>query len=310
MEQNNIFKNSVYRYRSCTDCAVDAFKKDRLYFSTPKYFNDPFDAVIHVNENKLLASILRNLDEGMVSYLDAKVGDPTSFVDTANKDLLLKHTQNPDYRVAFLALIQKTIDAVKNNLLTNSKTICFCEEYLSTLMWSHYADYHKGFVLAYEKDTLKQAGCCNEQDETIPATLEFDKIRYQSQMRDYGEFFYEYLPTIYKGNLPPDVYSGFLAEMLFSKTMEWEYEKEWRLCSIPIDFTKPDPAHYISVRPWAVFLGAKMPAKQKWQLYNIAKKKRIAVFEIWTNDLSPEFRLNFQKVDPQILKEEASKQAE
>ena len=309
MEQNNIFKNSVYRYRSCTDCAVDAFKKDRLYFSSPKYFNDPFDAVIHVNENKLLASILRNLDEGMVSYLDAKVGDPTSFVDTANKDLLLKHTQNPDYRVAFLALIQKTIDAVKNNLLTNSKTICFCEEYLSTLMWSHYADYHKGFVLAYEKDTLKQAGCCNEQDETIPATLKLDKIRYQSQMKDYGEFFYEYFPTICKG-VPPVLYSRFLAEMLFSKTMEWEYEKEWRLCSIPIDFTKPDPAHYISVRPWAVFLGAKMPAKQKWQLYNIAKKKRIAVFEIWTNDLSPEFRLNFQKVDPKILKEEASKQAE
>lgn len=307
MEQNNIFKNSVYRYRSCTDCAVDAFKKDRLYFSTPKYFNDPFDAVIHVNENKLLASILRNLDEGMVSYLDAKVGDPTSFVDTANKDFILRCTQDLNYRAAFLDRIQKMVQTVADSLLTNSKTICFCEEYLSTLMWSHYADYHKGFVLAYDREALKHATCRNEQGEMITATLKLDKIRYQSQMKDYGEFFYEYFPTICKG-VPPVLYSRFLAEMLFSKTKEWEYEKEWRLCSVPIDFTKSDPVHYISVSPWAVFLGAKMPAKQKWQLYNIAKKKGIAVFEVWTNNLSPEFRLNFQKVNPKVLKEEASKQ--
>lgn len=304
---NNIFKNSVYRYRSCTDCAVDAFKKDRLYFSTPKYFNDPFDAVIHVNENKLLASIFRDLDEGMVSYLDAKVDDPTSFVDTANKDFILRCTQDLNYRAAFLDRIQKMVQTVADSLLTNSKTICFCEEYLSTLMWSHYADYHKGFVLAYDREALKHATCRNEQGEMIPATLKLDKIRYQSQMKDYGEFFYEYFPTICKG-VPPVLYSRFLAEMLFSKTKEWEYEKEWRLCSVPIDFTKPDPVHYISVSPWAVFLGAKMPAKQKWQLYNIAKKKGIAVFEVWTNNLSPEFRLNFQKVNPKVLKEEASKQ--
>ena len=106
---NNLFKNSVYRYRSFTDCAVDAFKKDRLYFSTPKFFNDPFDAVIHVNENKLPANIFRDLDEGMVSYLDAKVKDPAPFVDTANKDFILRCTQDLNYRAAFLDRIQKMV---------------------------------------------------------------------------------------------------------------------------------------------------------------------------------------------------------
>ena len=57
MDLDNIFDNSVFRYRSCTKNTVDAFKKDRLYFSTPRHFNDPFDAVIHVNGDKLLASI-------------------------------------------------------------------------------------------------------------------------------------------------------------------------------------------------------------------------------------------------------------
>lgn len=307
MNQANRFNNSVFRYRSCTDSAVEAFKNDHIYFSTPRHFNDPFDAVIYVNEDKLLASIFRDLDEGMVSYLDAKVNDPVSFINGSNKDIILKLSQDPQCRATILADILKIMDSIKDGLLTNSKTICFCEDHLSTLMWSHYADYHKGFVLAYEKDALKQATCRNKDGETIPSTLKLDKIRYQMQMRDYGEFFYEYLPTIYKG-VPPVLYSRFLVEMLFTKTKEWEYEKEWRLCSVPGDFTRPDPVDCLSIRPWAVFLGAKMPAKQKWQLYNIAKKKGIAVFEVWPNNLSPEFRLNFQKVDPRMLKEEASKQ--
>ena len=304
MELDNIFDNSVFRYRSCTDSAVDAFKNDRLYFSTPNHFNDPFDAVIHVNGDKLLASIHRDLDKGMVSYLNAKINDPTSFINSANNDLILKHSQDPKCREHFLGNILKKIDTIKDGLLTNSKTICFSEDYLSTLMWSHYADYHKGFVLAYQKDSLAYATSYNEQDKTVSATLKLGKIRYQTQMSDYGEFFYEYMPTLYQG-VPPILYSRFLAEMLFSKTKEWEYEREWRLCSIPSDFTKTDPVCYLSIRPWAIFLGAKMPAKQKWQLYNIAKKKDIAVFEVWTNNHSPEFRLNFQKVNPRQLKEEA-----
>lgn len=157
---------------------VDAFKKDRLYFSTPKHFNDPFDAVIHVNEEKLLASIFRDLDEGMVSYLNTKVNDPTSFINPANKDLILNYTQDPNCRAAVLADILKIIDSVEDSLLSNSKTICFCEEYLSTLMWSHYADYHKEFVLAYRKDSLKNAASYSEQDEVAPTTLKLGKIRY------------------------------------------------------------------------------------------------------------------------------------
>ena len=79
IDLDNIFDNSVFRYRSCTNSTVDAFKNDRLYFSTPRHFNDPFDAVIHVNGDKLLASIFRDFDEGMVSYLNTKVSDTTSF---------------------------------------------------------------------------------------------------------------------------------------------------------------------------------------------------------------------------------------
>lgn len=306
MDQENIFKNSVFRYRSYNTDTLNAFQNDRLYFSTPKHFNDPFDAVIHVNDELLLASIFRDLDEGMPSYLNAKLNDPASYINAANKDLILTFTQDPKCRATVLADILKTITTVEESLLTNSKTICFAEEFLSTLMWSHYADYHKGFVLAYQKDSFKTATSHSAQDAVVPATLKLGKIRYQTHMCDYGEFFYQYLPEISRGT-PPALYSRFLTEMLFNKTKEWEYEKEWRLCSIPSDFEKPDPVHYLSIRPWAIFLGAKMPAKQKWQLYNVAKKKDIAVFEIWANNLSPEFKLNFQAVNAKELKEAANK---
>ena len=77
MYKTELFKNSVFRYRSYNDNSINAFIDDRLYFSKPSYFNDPFDAVIYVNDDKLLASVFRDIDEGMVSYLNSKISDPS-----------------------------------------------------------------------------------------------------------------------------------------------------------------------------------------------------------------------------------------
>ena len=172
-------------------------------------------------------------------------------------------------------------------------------------MWSHYADYHKGFVVAYRKSELPHITCFDKNGDKVSTTLQLRKIRYRSQMTDFGEFFYEYLPKKYKG-YPPSLYTRFLTEMIFNKTSEWSYEKEWRLCSIPDDYTTENPVCYAAVRPYCIFLGAKMPEKQKWEIYNIAKKKDIAVFEVWANNSSADFKLNFQGVNSRELKRNAN----
>lgn len=40
---DKILENTLVRYRAATDKNIDALKNDRLYYSTPNNFNDPYD---------------------------------------------------------------------------------------------------------------------------------------------------------------------------------------------------------------------------------------------------------------------------
>ncbi len=291
---NNLFRNSVYRYRSCNPDSIDAFSQNRLYFSTPKYYNDPFDAVAYFDTKKLIDSITRDLDRCIPSYFDEKQNTAATPITAENREFFLKLAQNQLYRDSFFNDIIGKANQIKNDILAHSKTISFSEDYLSMLMWSHYANYHTGFVLAYEKTDLKQAICYNANNIAMVTRLRLGKIHYFPKIPDYGQFFYDYLPQIFHG-IPPETYSAILAEIIFNKMSIWEYEHEWRLCSIPDDFSQEDPVKYLSVTPWAIFLGAKMPPKDKYALFRIAKKKRILVFEVWANDRTADFKLNFQQ---------------
>lgn len=305
MINDSIFQDFIYRYRSFNSYSIDALKNDRLYFSTPSYFNDPFDSVIYIDEERLLHSILRDMDNGMASYLDSIADTDGTLVTSDNKNQVLTLTQNTDFRLLQLKRVSKIINDTQEKLLSNSKAICFSEDPLSMLMWSHYADYHKGFVLAYRKSELPHAKCYDVNGIEHSTILKLGKIRYRDQMPDFGEFFYDYLPKKVKG-FPPSLYTRFLLQMIFNKTIVWNYEKEWRLCSIPEDYSNENPVSYASIRPYCIFLGAKMPAKQKWELFCIAKKMDIAVFEVWANNRSADFKLNFQGVNSRELKQEAN----
>lgn len=309
MSEDILFENLLFRYRPIDDDnkSIDAFKNDRLYFSTPNHFNDPFDAVMYINQEMLISSILRDLNTGMEDYLSEKAKKSLSTITPENKVFFLRLLEDPQLRNKFLQDVLREIEELKNSILENSKVICFSENHLSTLMWSHYAHYHEGFTLAYSKDDLKNANVYDSDDNIITIPLRLGAVRYQAQMPDCGEFFYEYFPQKLMGR-PHYDYTGFFTQLMYNKTQEWSYEEEWRLCSIRDDYSQIDHAHYISIKPSAIFLGAKMSNKRKWQLYNIAKKKGIAVFEVWTNSQSPEFKLNFQSVNPKELKKLAEKE--
>ncbi len=307
MSEHHLFDNLLFRYRPNNDNSIDAFKNDRLYFSAPVHFNDPFDCVMHINQEMLISSILRDLDTGMEDFISAKAQAPLSIVTPENKEFFLRSFDSPKLKNDFLRGVIAEIEEIKKNILDNSRIICFSKEHLSILMWSHYANYHKGFALAYSKDNLKNATAFDANNNILSSCLRLGAVRYQTNMPDCGAFFYEYFPKKLMGH-PHFDHTGFFTQLMYNKTQEWTYEEEWRLCSVPDDYSQIDHAHYISVRPAAIFLGSKMSNKQKWQLYSIAKKKDIAVFEVWANSQYSEFRLNFQVVNPKELKKLAQQE--
>ena len=60
----------------------------------------------------------------------------------------------------------------------NVKIICFSEVYDSMLMWSHYADNHKGFLLAYDINDLKNSKRFTVEEMSIDKKIRLEKVDY------------------------------------------------------------------------------------------------------------------------------------
>ena len=60
----------VFRYRSFNEDTISALQDDRLYFSSPINFNDPYDCLPFVDYEKVCAEVNRNIFVGMDAYLD------------------------------------------------------------------------------------------------------------------------------------------------------------------------------------------------------------------------------------------------
>ncbi|MCI8992810.1 MAG: DUF2971 domain-containing protein [Eubacterium sp.] len=303
-EQIKFGENTFFRYRAFNERSLEAFRNDKLFFSTPKHFNDPFDTLAYIDTGKLFSSIGSDLNH-MQSYLGTQISQnnhvPFPLVTDENKDFLLKFSEDPENRKEFYAFVAKQADLLKEKILANSKIICFSKEWLSMLMWSHYADYHRGFALGYSVDSLTSASLFDEKDNPVSQALTFLPVNYTENKPDMGEWFYNDLPKVYMGNAKISR-NPFYLDLLKTKSPEWAYEKEYRLCSLPDDFEKTDPVTYAKATPTVLFLGAKMEDKNRWELFKIAKKKKIAVFEVWTNETAPKYKLNFCKFDSRTLK--------
>lgn len=135
----------------------------------------------------------------------------------------------------------------------STKICCLSEVKDSNLMWSHYADSHRGFCVEYDISRL---------------ALDSEPVS-------------DFYPVIYhdiKEHEPEDRLKGIRYYHLYSilrKSSEWEYEKEWRFV-----YAKGDSENSILTIPVvsAVYLGCEVEDVHKKEVLEIAKKKNIKVF--------------------------------
>ena len=94
------------------------------------------------------------------------------------------------------------------------------------LMWSHYANQHKGFCIGFVRKNDNLLG-----DITNTQPVEYDC--------NYPEVD----PLDENGNYDHTMFT----KMLFTKAKDWEYEKEWRLVYDEGDREEPLPADISSI---------------------------------------------------------------
>ncbi len=164
------------------------------YFASASSFNDPFDCRPNFTldspkdavRNYLLATWARQAPDLSDAQRQAEVN---AILEDPARDPRI-----PDNNRLFAATYDSLVAA-------RVGVLCLSEVYDSILMWSHYADCHRGVCLIYETNY---------------------------------EFFAHAQPVRYQKDRPkvnPVVQSNdeMLDNAIFTKSSDWSYEKEWRI---------------------------------------------------------------------------------
>lgn len=299
---DHFFENTLVRYRGVNAKSIEALKLNRLYYSTPSYFNDPYDTRVFANPLAILKHVKENLDKGMDSYLEnLKEQDIQNALQIHAIGYAMWNGKFKNRNVEqFLYQVYIARAQLQKSIKANSRIICLSEEYLSMLMWSHYADNHKGFAIVYDKDKLRAAENFTSSDKKVTRKVHLCKVEYVEEQLDLSEEVEEYI----RFNMTPANFKQFpiknnlsqekLRRMMIEKSPEWSYEKEWRILPGFISLDNPSELTYMVMKPKAVILGSMCSVKDQEKINRICEKNFVPVFRAGLDSCSAGFKMTIE----------------
>lgn len=271
----------LYRYRTVDEQGynIDALIKNEIWGTSANFFNDPLDtqmifSPIRVQEEYLaFCQQIREIEARLLSTRKFINGSEISDEDY---QLIASRKRIPSDDT-IKGLIENSYSKILVDIKTQSYIACFTENLYSSLMWAHYADSHKGFVVEYKAiDLFPNVLPVRYSPERIDATdLVFYCLAYKlsAEYHIHSELKDMLLPT----------------KILTNKTMDWKYEKEWRIFKQDppeLDFEKEyKGGHQVILKksPTAIYLGCRLERKHEETLCNIASEKGIPIYKMRYN---------------------------
>jgi len=199
-----------------------------VWLTAPEDFNDPYDSAIRVAYTQLRANIGRSIFSRSLPRLQEHLSPDELREASVAEDpivalapvLLSKSgTLNTDDQKLLLDLLSrfqqestKQLDALNNGFRNHLSVCCFSATDRSIVMWSHYADRHRGFCLEYDVAAMPSTD--------VRRRLLFPVI-YSSNLFDATPYFLQASTGNPFNNL-------YLLLASIHKAQEWEYEQEWR----------------------------------------------------------------------------------
>lgn len=258
----------IYKFRNWSDTHhKDLLIKNALFMSSPSGLNDPFDTRIFENHLKFL-----NTDEKKEEYVKNSL--------EKNKDILIekgipieKAKTTLENRIENTLKYQVRAEVIGIKIYDDHLGItCFSEKWNSILMWSHYAENHKGISIGFDEKALRYSQL-------------FGKIRRVNYSTEYPE-----LNPINKNKKSDEI-------KFFHKSIDWEYEKEIRAINIYDDKIPSIKDRIITLEDKhikEIIIGLKTPQKDKKEIINIARNKGIEIYQCYKSDF--EFKIDRYKI--------------
>lgn len=182
----------LYKYRSLRtkkdrEHALRILSHNEIYFAKCKEFNDPFDCNLHISADGDF-----NTHKAKLRQLKPDLSEKELNLQT-QKALQTENIHKCELRV------NNDIRSINENIGIFSMSA----KRDNLLMWSHYADYHKGICIEFKTTEGKLFGC------------DILNIDYEEK---YPKF---------------NVYNNMdlerVRKYICTKSRGWEYEEEWRI---------------------------------------------------------------------------------
>ena len=226
-----------------------AIQHSTVGFTNPLSFNDPFDCTLNLVDFENVPDWYRK------SLIDTYYPKLTPL---AKENMLTKMSSTPD-AVAIKLLQTKGMD----NEIKNRGVSCFSKNFDNMLMWSHYADSHKGVCIGFN---------------LLPLYLSIEGYTTEKMV----------IPVDYKNEFTPMNYYQHKIESIVrwlkTKSKVWSYEEEVRVIMNHLDFrgtdkfiAEIDPSSFASV-----YLGTRMPAENQAEISQLVRENypHVTVYKI------------------------------
>lgn len=201
-------------YKYVAEERIDILENSKIRFSQPGVLNDPFEVKPRFHQlsddNEIIDSFYEGIPNALIDeYKKLPVGirkqvSIKNFMELAKKEM-------PEYFKQYKELLNEITPVVRDELLkTLDKRIgilSLTKNFKNKLMWAHYADGYKGFIIGFDSTNLF-----------------FNKKR-----TDNDEFGYlRKVKYVEHPSFKPMIEQEG-ADILLVKGIEWEYEEEWRI---------------------------------------------------------------------------------
>jgi hypothetical protein len=324
-----------YRYRPYSEISLKELMYNEMYFSSPEECNDPFDSktfyVFNDDKNKW-EKLIQFASERLKIQMNENLSNELSqhicrqcplltFEEATNKNLFNGFIASSSIDNVLVNYLSQTFhDILKIYRPATRFFVSFSKTNSESLMWSHYADKHKGFCLIFKaiegamnlspnhkKEQIRREtpnGLSPEMSFGLPDFFKFIDIDYKPEVEFLNAFLH--LPVYVSGDAKNEEERLNIItdqERHYSqKGHNWIYENESRLILPPppswlfgghIDYTKQERLfHYEPSQLAGIIYGARMIEQEKNRVREILKER-----DNWIDNTSNYKRITFRFIE-------------
>lgn len=260
----------LYKYRNWDDEKHRRIlTHNEIFFTSSRNFNDPFDTIVPLRFDLAThEQMKRLLQDHSNQTLDQYFGLLGDDVVTT----LIQHVAKNDEN--FIKSFEADLQEKKFNLYGIFTMSLLCD---NILLWSHYANAHKGFCVGFDTSVL---GTCFQEYSVAKNLIQIREVEYVDEF-----------PLL---NVVEMDYEELVVRHVILKAKDWSYEKEFR--AILYKSTNL-PYELIPEALTEVIIGARMSEQSRSEIISVLKNRIPRVNLLQAKLKKGAFGLDFERID-------------